>query len=224
MAGNVAPNTVTDGLVLYLDAANTKSYVSGSNTWFDIAAGNNGTLINGPTYNSANGGSIVFDGIDDYVNINTTPNLTNPLTVCAFVNTSVITGSNQVIYGPSANDSDNWLSISNNRAQILATELPDVNNFFLSGTTVIQSNTWYYITSIVNNNVIQLYINGVLEATSATQVFIFGSWNSTARIGQRPNGQFPFNGRIAHLQGYNRALSATEILQNYNAIKTRFGL
>jgi hypothetical protein len=66
MAGTVAPNIVTDGLVLYLDAANTKSYVSGSTTWTDIAARNNGTLVNGPTYSSANGGSIIFDGTNDY--------------------------------------------------------------------------------------------------------------------------------------------------------------
>jgi hypothetical protein len=66
MAGTVAPNIVTDGLAFYLDAANTKSYVSGSTTWTDIANLTNGTLTNGPTFNSANGGSIVFDGVDDY--------------------------------------------------------------------------------------------------------------------------------------------------------------
>jgi hypothetical protein len=69
MAGTVAPNIVTDGLVLYLDAANVKSYVSGSTTWVDIAAGNNVTLTNGPTFNSGNNGSIVFDGTNDYVQV-----------------------------------------------------------------------------------------------------------------------------------------------------------
>jgi uncharacterized delta-60 repeat protein len=64
--------------VLYLDAANTKSYVSGSTTWNDISrGGNNGTLTNGPTFNSANGGSIVFDGVDDYIQIENTINLPN---------------------------------------------------------------------------------------------------------------------------------------------------
>ena len=60
-------NIVTNGLVLYLDAANYQSYVSGSTTWYDLSGNNNsGSLINGPTYNSGNAGSIVFDGIDDY--------------------------------------------------------------------------------------------------------------------------------------------------------------
>jgi len=225
MAFNYSPKVATDGLVLCLDAANPKSYVSGSTTWGDLSrGGNNGTLINEPTYNTANGGSLVFDGVNDYVNISTAPNLTNPLTICAFVNTSFITGSNQVIYGPSANGSDNYLTIFNNRARILATQASDLNSFQITGTTVIQANTWYHITGIVNNNVTQIYINGIFEVASTARAFTIGSWNSTARIGQRANGQFPFNGRIAYVQGYNRALSATEILQNYNTTKTRFGL
>jgi hypothetical protein len=216
------PNLVTNGLVLSLDAGNTKSYPGSGTTWFDKSGyGNNGTLTNGPTFNS---GSIVFDGVDDYIQILTSPNLTNPLTLCAFVNTSFITGSNQVIYGPVANGSDNWLSISNNRAQIYATQASDVNNFTIVGTTVIQANTWYHITGIVNNNVISLYVNGVFEAASSAQAFTVGGWNSTARIGQRATGQFPFNGRIAYVHGYNRTLSAQEILQNYNATKSRFNL
>ena len=61
-------NIVTDGLVLLLDAANTKSYVSGSTIWNDLSrSGNNGSLINGPTFNSLNGGSIVFDGSNDFI-------------------------------------------------------------------------------------------------------------------------------------------------------------
>ena len=75
MAFNYSPKIVTDGLVLYMDAANSKSYVSGSTTWNDISrSGNNGTLINGPTFNSSNGGSIVFDGTNDYVNLSDSDN------------------------------------------------------------------------------------------------------------------------------------------------------
>jgi hypothetical protein len=218
-------NIVTNGLVLYLDAANTKSYVSGSTTWNDISrGGNNGTLVNGPAFSDSNGGSIVFDGVDDYVSVDTTPNLTNPLTICAFVNTSVVTGSTQVIYGPSANGQDNWLSLSNNKANILATQAPNVNNFVIVGNTNIEANKWYHITGIVNNNVTSIYVNGVFDVASSVQAFTVAGWNSTSRIGQRATGQFPFNGRISSIYGYNRALSASEILQNYNATKSRFNL
>ena len=68
MAFNYSPNIITDGLVLYLDAANTKSYPGSGTTWRDLSKSQlNGTLTNGPTFNSANGGSIVFDGTNDYV-------------------------------------------------------------------------------------------------------------------------------------------------------------
>jgi hypothetical protein len=219
------PNIVTNGLVLALDAGNTKSYPGSGTTWLDKSGNKyNGTLTNGPTFSSTNGGSLVFDGVDDYIAVNTTPNLTNPLTICAFVNTSVVTGSNQVIYGPSANGSDNWLSVSSNKVQIYATQASDVNNFAITGTTTIEANKWYHITGIVNNNVTSIYINGVFEVASSAQAFTAGGWNSTARIGQRATGQFPFNGRIASIHGYNRALSAQEVLQNYNATKSRFNL
>ena len=69
MAFNYSPKIVTNGLVLCLDAGNVKSYVSGSTTWTDLSpTQKNGILTNGPTFNSSNGGSIVFDGVDDYIN------------------------------------------------------------------------------------------------------------------------------------------------------------
>ena len=69
------PNVVYNGLVLYLDAANNKSYVSGSTSWNDLTGNKNvGTLTNGPTFNTGSGGSIVFDGVDDYVNLGTSIN------------------------------------------------------------------------------------------------------------------------------------------------------
>ena len=86
MAGNVAPNTVTDGLVLYLDAANVKSYASGSTSWNDLVGTNNGTLVNGPTFSRANGGSIVFDGTNDTTNFGNILNIgLNSLTISCWV-------------------------------------------------------------------------------------------------------------------------------------------
>jgi hypothetical protein len=102
MAGTIAPNIVTDGLVLYLDAANTKSYVSGSTTWNDMSGfSNNGTLVNGPTFNSANGGSIVFDGVNDYVDCNSTiVNLNSSFTFASWVKTPLNLSSNSSFLQP----------------------------------------------------------------------------------------------------------------------------
>ena len=85
------PNVVTNGLVLALDAANTKSYVSGSTTWNDLSGNNNsGSLVNGPTFNSANLGSIVFDGVDDYINCgnSSTLNITETFTISLWINST----------------------------------------------------------------------------------------------------------------------------------------
>ena len=67
MALSHSPSIVTNGLVLCLDAANSKSYPGSGTTWTDLSGrGNNGTLVNGVGYNSGNLGSLVFDGVDDY--------------------------------------------------------------------------------------------------------------------------------------------------------------
>ena len=77
MSFSNAPTVVTNGLVLSLDAGDRNSYVSGSTTWFDLAGTNNGTLTNGPTFNTGSFGSIVFDGVDDYVTTNSNININN---------------------------------------------------------------------------------------------------------------------------------------------------
>ena len=96
MSGVVGPRfgIVQDGLVLNLDASNTLSYPGSGTTWFDLTSNNNdGTLVNGPTFDSANGGSIVFDGINDYVSF-TTPPSTNSGTEKSSINVWIKTGTN----------------------------------------------------------------------------------------------------------------------------------
>jgi hypothetical protein len=86
MAFNYSPKIITDGLVLYLDAANTRSYPTNGTIWSDLSRNNNnGTLINGPTFNSANGGSIVFDGVDDRVSRNSAIDTGQNFTINAWI-------------------------------------------------------------------------------------------------------------------------------------------
>ena len=81
-----SPRIVTDGLVLYLDAANNRSYPGTGTTWSDLVGSNNGTLNNGPTFSGANGGSIVFDGSDDYINMGDILSAPSSLSIFSWVN------------------------------------------------------------------------------------------------------------------------------------------
>jgi hypothetical protein len=227
-------NIVTSGLSLYLDAAYRPSYPTTGTTWYDVSGyGINGTLTNGPTYSTEGGGSIVFDGVDDYCVNLTSINVGNSNTVCAFIK---LNGSQTSpggaglpgasIFNPFANGIDNWLGITDNKLYLFATEFSDVNNFNLVGTTPLDTtnSVWYFVTSVIDGNTATIYINGVLEAT-VTKSFTIASWGgSGAYIGARNTTQRFLKGSIANVSVYNRALTQNEILQNFNAQKSRFGL
>ena len=225
MSFNYSPKIVNDSsLVLYLDAANNKSYVSGSTTWNDISrGGNNGTLVNGPTFSSANGGSIVFDGVNDYVlGTNITNYFTNQIYVSVVYKLTSL-GNFPMALTLGIAELPEGLSLRHSGGTgiiqlVLST----------STTTTLQSST------SVLNQIVQVglwydgatwkgYQNGVeFASASKTGNIQFGS-APLLRIGSRSDG-FYFPGNIYSAQIYNRALTQQEILQNYNATKTRYGL
>jgi hypothetical protein len=220
-------NIVTNGLVLYLDASNTKSYVSGSTIWNDVSrSGNNGTLTNGPTFNSGNGGSIVFDGSNDYVKPpnSTILQLTN-FTLSSWVRINV-QNINQFIIDTSTSLA-NGLGYSyriktDNKIRFWAY---DANNA-LDSTTTISPNIWYNILVTYNNTskIQSIYINGVFNVSNThTNTFVVSTVTNLQIGGSLVLGGY-LNGNIAQSSIYNRALSASEVLQNFNATKSRFGL
>ena len=227
MSFHYSPKIITDGLVLYLDAANTRSYPGTGTVWSDLSrGGNNGTLINGPTFNGANGGSIVFGGTDDYVKppASTTLQLTN-FTLSSWVRINV-QNINQFIIDTSTNGSFgygySYRINSDNKIRFWAF---DANNNLNSNTT-ISPNIWYNILVTYNNTskLQSIYINGVFDISNThTNTFVVSTVANLQIGGSSILGGY-FNGRIAQTTFYNRTLSETEILQNYNATKTRFGL
>lgn len=223
---NFGPPVVTSGLVAYYDAANRKSYVSGSNSWRDLTANNyTGTLTNSPGFNRANQGSIVFDGVDDYVSLSGAINLSNTFTLLSWIKTSTLTGGDYIVYGSDANGADNWFGINGNAVNLFATQIADVNNFTLTGGTIASTSIWYFIGATVNVDTVKVYLNGI-EQNSVVKAFTIGTWNSSGNsIGRRGTlSQRYFPGNIANVVIYGRVLTASEILQNYNATKNRFGL
>jgi hypothetical protein len=221
------PAIVTDGLVLNLDAGFTPSYPTINTTWYDVSSGvNNGTLTNGPTYSSANGGSIVFDGSNDYVDF-FAPNLGTTTTVEMWCKVNAINSGMMMgwqLYDVYAAYSSMGYNTANSDVYGLTSS--QVTSLGLVGNWVQYIFEMKSDVSYVNN---KIYINGVSQTLSQI--------TSTENVGART-----FNGGYGRISGwrqstnyvmnmlcnsfriYNRALTASEVLQNYNAQKSRFGL
>jgi hypothetical protein len=239
MAFNYSPKIVTDGLVLYLDAANSKSYPGTGTAWNDISrGGNNGTLVNGPTFDPANGGSIVFDGIDDYVtgfgDTSTFSFIQNTgiFTISTWVRLTDFTTARSILGNNDGTTGQKGIhlnyDLTNSRLALNLT-------YGVSGqsTLTFRTNTFFsdigsnYVNIVYSGNGIncRLYKNGVLQGTSSNYgTFSTGDSSREMGIGRINNSGTYWQGNIPLLQIYNKGLSLSEILQNYNATKTRFGL
>jgi hypothetical protein len=217
-------NIVTNGLVLNLDAGFTPSYPTTGTTWYDVSpSGNNGTLINGPSFNSENYGSIVFDGVDDYVSVTKQTALVNASQFTLMASMKRRTSSSKMICYQGAdaqndvsfelwNDGAAYFEVGNN-----------TNSYATIGNT---STDWQYLTMVFdgtqtgNSNRLKCYINGSLLSVSynGTIPSTSGPSNSVFSIGnsQGIGGNYS-DGNISQVLIYNRALSTTEVLQNYLA-------
>lgn len=245
------PYIVLDGLFMYLDGGVGLSYPGTGTDWTDIngiRTKTSGVLINGPTYNSANGGFISFDGSNDYVLISNSG-------LDIGVNFSIQTwvkinrwggGPNWDRAGIASNaytySSGNgfWLACTSQNTpanNFVATV--GLENFFLSmgndqycvaptaGSLAAYRNSWFNIGVRCNgNNPLKCYINGVEPASYGCQTNGPSSYsytNSGFYLGnRRADGEY-LDGSIASFMMYNRALSDSEFLQNFNAQKSRFG-
>jgi len=222
MSFHYSPKVVTNGLVLYLDAGNPTSYVSGSTNWKDLSRSmTSGSLINGPTFSSANNGSIVFDGVNDYVTGSNSSNFafgTGDFTVSTWAYFNVTNGimvdlrTNPVGSGPGYSD-----YLQNGKFKLYWS---NADKYTSTGSLAIGS--WYNITVTRQSTTLSVYFNGVLDGTT------FNNTNLTEggfRLATNINATGYANERIATVLIYKgKALSAQEVLQNYNATKTRFGL
>jgi hypothetical protein len=213
------PTISTNGLVLALDAGDRNSYVSGSTTWIDLIGTNNGTLINGPTFSSANNGSIVFDGVDDYITI---PTITNNVYSIDFWYRM---NGNDGSYGYFASSGLNGFAISEGGT---VDGLSFGKIYYWQGNSNIladipSTTNWNHICVIINTstNSLQLYGNSV-NLNNSTITSMSTSVSDIGRF-KEINTHF-LKGNIGNYKIYNRELSASEVLQNYNATKGRFGL
>jgi hypothetical protein len=227
-ASFLATNPIAlNGLVLWLDASVGSSYSAGGNIWKDLSNSNiNGTLVNGPTYSRASGGSIVFDNVDDLVNCgqSATLNLINNFTLDVWFNASGYGEGNLGRLLDKASGVTGFAFLLDNLNVVNGVQFNSngVGTHLVANCVTLNQNT--NLTIVINNSTSFLYKNGILISTSNPFTTITTSPTVDLIIGNRSSLDRTFNGSIYNTKIYNRVLSATEILQNYNAQRSRFGL
>lgn len=248
----LGPNIITDGLVLYLDATNTKSYVSASANTNSLVSSVTGSLVNGVGYSSLNNGSWTFDGSNDYIDNIGTVNDYNfifsegTFSISFWVKRTNNNSRHAVLGNSLTNTEKGWWVIieygiagfGNNCLRFHAAGAAN-NTRLIMGTT--DDNTigtaWTHCVFTCKNpsKVGQWYINGTASNTAARFAgsgndlqgnYYSGPSTRTLNIGRSnfSSTVIPLNGNVSQFSIYNRQLSADEVLQNYNATKTRFNL
>lgn len=229
-----SPGIVRDGLVLHLDAANKKSYPGSGTTWFDLNGNiRDVTLNNSPSFNSTDQKYFAFDGVNDfgtspfYSAISTT---STPHTMMAWINYV----TNNAIYG--------IVNIGQWADTEYATGIVLINNVFhwsyngagpqfMAGNTVssdytLASNTWYHLAFSRTASSVSFFVNGqpIVTKSSSMNASIFSSPIMIGVGSQNGARSGYFNGKIAQASVFNRALSSSEVRQNFNALRSRFGI
>jgi len=221
-----SPRTVTDGLVLALDAGNTKSYSGSGTTWSDLSGkGNDGTLVNSPTYSNLNGGNFNFDEVNDYVNIGSTVINGTAYTKIAWIRPE--SACRNIISSSTNNGHVMWMGVTDH------TLYAGHNTFWGTSTARVShrpnnpgdmlNQWWCVVVTFSTSSGWAMYFNGELVDTdSNTDALIDDSLDTY--IGAYGAGSNLFDGDIPVVQIYNRALTASEVQQNFNALRGRFGI
>jgi hypothetical protein len=229
MAGETGLNIVTNGLILYYDATNPKSLVSGSITWIDLSRSNiNGTLTNGPIYTSSFGGGVVCDGVDDKIAIPFTASapsvqpytyeITFSPNVAGITFKGLMGYSDYPVNGFSLglyNNSTIYFQAYNN----LVTGSAAISGYF-NPTIGVAS----VVTATFINRDMKIYYNGNLFASTTIAFDPLPSTTPIVIAGTIQGGWGPSNITVYNAKIYNRVLSAAEVKQNFNTMKSRFNI
>lgn len=219
--GTTIPNIVTSGLILNLDAGITTSYPGTGTTWTDISGnGNNGTISGGPAYVCANEGAIYFNSAGTVI-VPNHPGLNN--TVSIWVKPA--NSTNMDIFGDELSFTGSGLQLFNGKYMIIASGSPSTAYRYSVNATPNYSTFDNIVISYGAGNVVT-YKNAVADSVISTQTLYPGAYRNFT-LGDSSSGGYNmtnFNGYIAQYAVYNRVLSQAEITQNFNALKSRFGL
>ncbi len=224
---------VTDGLVSYWDASVAASYPGTGTDVFDLVGSNHGSLEGTTSFDSANGGSFLFTATPPVASINCGNVLnmgTNSLTICCFINKGLGTGASGIAGKTAASAANNRYALYWDLGKV--TMVYDIGGTqTATAATNISGAGWLMITAIWPvSGPMAIFINDTDDTDSTSVVGAANVISSFEfRIGSYANSTgtaplFPFDGKIGNCLVYNKALSSAEVAQNFNALKSRFGL
>jgi hypothetical protein len=224
----VGPDIVDDGLVFAIDAGSGRSYPGSGTTVTDLVGTNNGTLTNGVGFSSANGGTFVFDGADDYIEVPYSTQLdpTVGITFEAWIYaTDLTTATYQQIYRKENTSGRHLFSFQINGTILSFGTHTSVNGYNELDASITPSgleNKWLHAVASYQSGYKAIYINGDLidSDTSITGTLVQAT--AAQIIGSNGGGNEFFEGNYASFKMYNRGLTAAEVTQNFNAQKSRF--
>ena len=226
--GEITTKIVSDGLIHNVDFANRASYSRTGTIVTNTINNNNSTLNNGPIFSTSNSGIMHFDGSDDYVD---TPSgwsslNTGDFTISTWFRVEEVPSGNGFVWTMSdANLNENYANLrvnSSNQIQFQVRKTSG-NNAIVSHGTTYSTDTWYQATCIRTGTTGTLYLNGT-SPTSTTDSEFGVNLGNEFYIGNWRSLSFALSGDIGALQVYNRVLSPSEVLQNYNGLRGRFGV
>ena len=229
-----SPNVVTNGIVACWDAGSRASYPGAGTTITDLAAVeggvSNGTLTDGPTFDSENMGSIDFDGTDDYIDVgNAGPlQITSVITLATWFRTDD-DGNGTMVAKWSGGERAYKMRINGGQMQTLFSSNGSSNTVTLTDPSTSNDNVWHYAVATNDGsggaNTALLYVDGILVDSETGTATIHDS-SVDVHIGDQDqdSNPTPYEGLIAHVAIYNVALSADDIAQNYHALRKRFGV
>ena len=216
------PSAARNGLLICVDPANISSYSGSGITARGLVSGIGATLVNGIGFSSSNSGIFILDGSNDYINGNVTSfNLTGDLSAEIWFNLSATAGDWVRVIGKGDVSNRTFGFWYNNTEQcFLFQRYGTTNNVSSTYSITVQTNIWYHVILTSNGSTHKLYLNGA-DVQTQTGSGPFLSSTSTLKVGYGEPHTY-HNGRIGLYRIYNRALTAQEVLQNYNATKKRY--
>jgi hypothetical protein len=226
MALQHSPSIVTSGLILCVDAGSPRSYSGSGTTWADVSSiSNNGTLTNGPTFTS-NGASsyFTFDGVNDYwVSPTSTAFDTQTLTMDSWVY-PFTTAQDGFLFEKGAVNTQYSHFLNNTGTFYFRTIGTSSNDLTFATASYVTANAWNNIVSTYNGSTKTIYVNGTVAATqNISGTLATGQTNQY--IGAfGPGTNYFLNGRIGCTKVYNIGLTAAQVLQNFNALRGRYGI